>query len=296
MSGCVPRLIDDDAWAEIQRRRAFERDKKQTGEEIVAKLKRALQRSPLLGVRELGLQGLPNIITVRRRLGPWAEALKQAGLDLAELRRQIAERGRQRQADGFEFGCAIADRLKEDGHRVSFSGRSRVLVFPEFKVRPRLLWPTHGENWPILADPIREDRVERVDFDLLVRMEDGFLPKDFFVVPPADVVVRFPHWLKERLPRHLARYRCRTPQQLLARIRSLNEHAARRCLGVAVSTPRRVQFEQLHAHRRHGCVDRSRASQRHSSSRCLRHRSAGNAQTNFGVAVRQMLHQICLRP
>jgi len=55
--GCIPRLIDDDTWAQIQRRTALEISKRQTDEQVVANLSKALQRSPLLTTRDLRAQG-----------------------------------------------------------------------------------------------------------------------------------------------------------------------------------------------------------------------------------------------
>jgi hypothetical protein len=121
-----------------------------------------------------------------------------------------------------DFGLAIAGRLRENGLQAAFDGRLNVLEFPTLRMRLRLLWSSFGsvgEAWSM-----RVERVDReVDFDLLVRMEDWYRPKDFFVVPPADVVVRFPQWLVERIPTELARFWCGSPQQLLERIRTLAE-------------------------------------------------------------------------
>jgi hypothetical protein len=54
-------------------------------------------------------------------------------------------------------------------------------------------------------------------------MEDTSRPKDFFVVSPADVVVRFPQWLVEEVPLELTRFRCQGLQELVERIRTLND-------------------------------------------------------------------------
>lgn len=222
--GCIPRLIDDDTWAQMQRRMTLEICKKQTDEEIVSNLRKALQRSPLLTTRDLRAQGLPGKRTIRDRLGAWPGCLKQAGGDPAALSTALGERARQRVAHGREFGLAIARRLREDGHLVAFDGRLNVLDFPEFRMRLRLLWPAVGEVGQ--AWRIRVERVSRdVDFDLLVRMEDPFRPKDFFVVPPADVVIRFPQWLTQQVPTELGRFWCRSPQQLLERMRTIKERS-----------------------------------------------------------------------
>jgi hypothetical protein len=116
--GCIPRLIDDDAWAQIQRRTALEVSTKQTGEQIVANLNKALQRTPFLISRAQHDHGLPSKAT---------------------------------------------------------------------------------------------------------RMEDLSCPNDFYVAPPADVVVRFPRCLIDPIPIELARYWCQSPEQLLERMKTLNE-------------------------------------------------------------------------
>jgi hypothetical protein len=208
----------------MQRRIALEISKKQTDEEMVSNLRKALQRSPLLTTRDFRAQGLPSKQTIRARLGAWTECLQQAGADPTELNKALGERARQRVEHGRAFGLAIARKLREDGHLVAFDGRLNVLDFPELRMRLRLLWPTAGEAGQ--AWHIRVERISRdVDFDLLVRMEDRFRPKDFFVVPPADVVVRFPQWLTEQIPTELTRFWCWAPQQLLERIRTISERS-----------------------------------------------------------------------
>jgi DNA invertase Pin-like site-specific DNA recombinase len=221
---CIPRLIDDDTWTQMHRRSMLEISRKQTDQEIVANLRRALKRSPLLTTRDLRAQGLPNKVTLRTRLGAWNECLKQAGQDPTQLHKALFERARQRRENAREFGLAIAQKLREGGHLVTFDGRLNVINFPNLRVRLRLLWPTFGEVGQ--AWRIRVERISReVDVDLLVRMEDRFRPKDFFVVPPTDVVVRFPQWLTQQIPAELNRFWCRSPQQLLDRIRTINERS-----------------------------------------------------------------------
>jgi len=220
--GCVPRLIDDDTWAQVQRRTALI-GTKHTDEQLLANLSKTLQASPLLTARDLRAQGLPNAGTMRARLGSWTKCLERAGLDPIEQRRTLLERAKRHVANGREFGRAIAAKLREDGHTVAFDGRLRVLNFSELKVRVRLLWPTPskvGQVWSIRVERFRQ----RADFDLLVRMERLSRPVDFFLVPPADVVVRFPRWLVEPIPAELGCFWCRSPQHLLERIRTLNEH------------------------------------------------------------------------
>jgi hypothetical protein len=219
--GCVPRVIDDDTWAQMQRRTMLEVSRIQTDEEIVVNLKKALQRNPLLVTRDFRAQGLPNKVTIRRRLGSWTECLKQAGQDPTALDKAVFERGRQRRANAREFGLAMVRKLTEDGHAVAFDRRLNVLDFSDMRVRLRLLWPTFGEvgdAWRIRVERISRD----VDFDLLVRMEDWLRPKDFFVVPPADVVVRFPQWLTEPIASELAQFWCRSPKDLLERIKTIS--------------------------------------------------------------------------
>jgi hypothetical protein len=220
----MPRLVDDDTWAQMQRRTALEVSRKQTDEQIVANLRKALERSPLLATRDFRAQGLPSKVTIRRRLGAWNECLKKVGQDPSELGKALVARATQRKEDGREFGLAIAQKLREDGHLVAFDGRLNVLDFPELRIRLRLLWPTFGELGQVWR--IRVERISRnVDFDLLVRMEERFRPKDFFVVPPPDVVVRFPQWLTQQIPTELARFWCRSPRQVLDRIRTINERS-----------------------------------------------------------------------
>jgi hypothetical protein len=105
---------------------------------------------------------------------------------------------------------------------VAFDGRLNVLDFKKLRIRLRLLWPTCGEVGRVWR--IRVERISgSVDFDLLVRMEDLSRPKDFFLVPPADVIVRFPHWLIDPIPTDLGRFWCQSPKRLLERIQMLNE-------------------------------------------------------------------------
>ena len=218
---CIPRIIDDDTWALMQRRTVLEVSKRQTDAEIVSNLRTALQRSPLLTTRDLRPQGLPSKVTIRTRLGSWTECLKRAGAEPTDLNRALLARAKLRRQESREFGVAIAQKLREDGQEVVFNGRLNVLDFPELRMRVRLLWPTScevGQAWRIRVERISRD----VDFDLLARMEDRFRPKDFFVVPPADVVIRFPHWLTEQIPIELSRFWCRSPQQLLERTKAMN--------------------------------------------------------------------------
>ena len=242
--GCIPRLIDDDTWAQIQRRTALEISRKQTDEEILANLRKALHRNPLLSTRDLRAQGVPNKVTIRARLGPWTECLKRAGGDPTELNKALLERANLRRKHSREFGVAIARRLKQDGRLVAFDGRLNVLAFPGLRVRLRLLWPTFaevGQVWRIRVERISRD----VDFDLLVRMEDRFQPRDFFVVPPADVVVRFPQWLTQQIPVELNRFWCRSPQALLERIRTIE---LRPCLGGEWSHSGAMVSTAVHGH------------------------------------------------
>jgi hypothetical protein len=137
------------------------------------------------------------------------------------LKNALHKRADQRRENVREFGAAITGKLREDGHVVRFDGRLNVLNLQEVSIRVRLLWPMtaeFGQAWRIRVERISRD----VDFDLLVRMEDRFRPRDFFVAPPADVVVRFPQWMTEQVQTDLARFWCRSPAQLLEIIRTLN--------------------------------------------------------------------------
>lgn len=224
LDGCVPRLIDDETWVQMQRRTALEVSKKQTDEQIVANLRKALERNPLLATRDLRAQGLPNKQTLRRRLGSWSECLQRAGRNPLATSEGLVSRATERRAISRQFGFALAERLREAGRRVAFDGRLNVLDFEGFRMRVRLLWPTFGEvgqTWRIRVERISRD----VEFDLLVRMEELFRPKDYFVVPPADVVIRFPQWLTLQIPEELVRFWCGAPGQLLQRIRAIQERA-----------------------------------------------------------------------
>ena len=71
---------------------------------------------------------------------------------------------------------------------------------------------------------IRRGKTGReADFDLLVRMEDRFLAMDFFVIPTADLSIRFPPWITQQIPTELNRFWCGSPQQLLARLQAISE-------------------------------------------------------------------------
>jgi hypothetical protein len=138
------------------------------------------------------------------------------------VRKALIERSKEHRANGREFGLAIATKLREEGHSVAFNGHLNILNFPGFRVRLRLLWPTLGEVGQVWS--LRLERISRyVDFDLIVRMEELSRPKDFFIAPPADVVVRFPRCLIDPISIELARYWCQSPQQLLERIKMLND-------------------------------------------------------------------------
>ena len=109
--------------------------------------------------------------------------------------------------------------------------------FQELRIRLRLLWPAIGEVGQVWR--IRVERISRdVDFDLLVRMEDWFQAKDYFVVPPSDVVVRFPQWLTLQIPTELARFACRSPQELMEQIRTLSNRG--QVVTAASAAPRRA--------------------------------------------------------
>src|SRR6266700_6235977 len=61
-----------------------------------ARLAIPFPRSELVGTRDPRAQGLPSKVTMRARLGAWAECLKQAGGDPTELNKALGERAKQR--------------------------------------------------------------------------------------------------------------------------------------------------------------------------------------------------------
>jgi hypothetical protein len=217
--GCIPRLIDEETWARMQRRAALELDNTR-GENLADRLRRALERNPLLVSREFRAQGLPDRTTVCARLGSWAECLRSAGQDPTELKKKLVAQVRQHRWSAREVARDLTRAFVEDGHRAAYDRRMSVLNFPELRVRLRFLWPTLGEVgrvWRIRVDRLSTEN----DLDLIVRMEDLSRPLDFFLVPPADVVIRFPQWLTEKVATDLARFRCASPQQLVERIRAI---------------------------------------------------------------------------
>ena len=126
----------------------------------------------------------------------------------------------ERKHNGKALGAALAERFSEEGRPVAFDRRLYVLNFPGLTMRIRLLWPTNGEVgqvWRIRVEQIKRD----VEFDLLIRMEALSKPKDFFIVEPADLVIRFPHWLIDPVPAELSRFWCSSPQQLLDRVEKI---------------------------------------------------------------------------
>ena len=134
----------------------------------------------------------------------------------------------ERKHNGKALDAALAERLSEDGRPVAFDRRLNVLNFSGLKMRVRLLWPTVGEVgqvWRIRVEQIKRD----VEFDLLIRMEELSRPKDFFIVKPADLVIRFPHWLIDPVPAELSRFWCRSSQKLLDRIEKICARPARHC-------------------------------------------------------------------
>ena len=104
---------------------------------------------------------------------------------------------------------------------MAYDARMSVLHFHELRIRLRFLWPTLGEVgrvWRIRVDALSTER----DLDLLVRMEERSRAMDFFLVPPADLVIRFPQCLTEQIPGDLARFRCESPQRLSEQIRAVS--------------------------------------------------------------------------
>jgi hypothetical protein len=175
----------------------------------------------LLVSREFRAQGLPDRATVCARLGPWTECLKIAGHEPTELKKKRLAQVRQHQSDAREVARALTRTLVEDGHLAAYDGRMGLLNCNELRVRLRFLWLTLaevGRVWRMRVDRLCTEN----DFDLLVRMEDRLPPLDFFLAPPADVVIRFPQCLTEQIPADLARFWCASPQQLLERIRAMD--------------------------------------------------------------------------
>jgi hypothetical protein len=218
--GCIPRLIDGETWARIQARAALAIENKNSGA-LGEKLRRALERNSLLVSRDFRAHGLPDRASVCARLGPWADCLKSAGQDPAELKKRLITQARQHRSDAREFAGTLTRTLVEDGHIVAYDARMSVLHFHELRIRLRFLWPTLGEVgrvWRIRVDTLGAEN----DFDLLVRMEERSRAMDFFLVPPADVVIRFPQCLIEKIPSDLARFRCQSPEQLLERIEAFS--------------------------------------------------------------------------
>jgi hypothetical protein len=62
-----------------------------------------------------------------------------------------------------------------------------------------------------------------VDLVLLVRMSELSLAKDYFVVSPADVVMRLPHLLVDPVPAEISRFWCQSPAQLLQQLKVFSE-------------------------------------------------------------------------
>ena len=215
--GCLPRIVDDQTWVQMRRRDALEVSRHRTDEEIVDRLKKVFERTPFVTTRDLRAQGLPDRHSIKHRMGSWSELVRRAGQDPSDLHKTIFRRMLERKHNGKALGTALAERLSEKGRPVAFDRRLNVLNFPRLKMRVRLLWPTDGEFgqvWRIRVEQIKRD----VEFDLLVRMEALSRARDFFIVEPADLVVRFPHWLTDPVPAELSRFWCGSPKQLLERI------------------------------------------------------------------------------
>lgn len=89
---------------------------------------------------------------------------------------------------------------------------------------PALSVPTLGEfgrMWRIRVDKLSTKN----NFDLLVRMNGASQRMDFLLVPPADVVIRFPQCLTDQVPPDLSRFRCDSPHQLLERIGAVSHRS-----------------------------------------------------------------------
>lgn len=119
------------------------------------------------------------------RLGPWSECLERVGHDPAELKRKLMAQVRQHRSDARAVARDLTRTLAEDGHLVAYDGRVGVLHFNALRVRLRSLWPTLGEAGRVWLIQVARLSTEN-DFELLVRMDDGLRPLDFFLAPPAD--------------------------------------------------------------------------------------------------------------
>jgi DNA invertase Pin-like site-specific DNA recombinase len=221
--GCVPRIIDDETWNLIQGRMHAERAKRRTDEQLVANLRRALERNPALSTRDLSAQSLHIPRTYRKRLGGWNEAIDKAGGDALEVRRAVTQRGMLHRSHARAFGAALARALSEKGLYATFDGHFHVLDLDPLKIWVRLLWPAPDENgrskWHVRFFKHSMD----VDLELLVRMEEMFRPLDYFVAAPPDISSRFPHWLKEQVPVELTHYWHSTPDALVERLRQVRK-------------------------------------------------------------------------
>ncbi|NUZ06729.1 recombinase family protein [Piscinibacter koreensis] len=223
--GGVPRLIDDESWRQIQRRAEFELSKKQSNEQMLGKLRTRLQEGSTLASRDLRVLGLASRQTLRKRLGPWEECIKLAGGDPVQLSRALSAQAAARIANARQLGRALADRLSEAGHVVSYDGKLHAVLFPSFTMGVLLLWPAlgeHGQTWQLQMRRVRRD----IDFGLVVRMEEAYRPRDFFLASSADLAARFPNFLTDPTPKHLHRFRCEAPEQLLERIGSIAARAS----------------------------------------------------------------------
>ena len=122
--GCIPRLIDDETWAQIQRRTALEISQEaDRRSRSWSNLRKALQRSPLLATRDLRAQGFPSKRTIRTRLGAWAGCLEQAGQEPTELNKALVERRSCAGRAAASSGLALSpEACREDGQLVGFDG------------------------------------------------------------------------------------------------------------------------------------------------------------------------------
>jgi DNA invertase Pin-like site-specific DNA recombinase len=220
-NGCIPRIIENATWEAVQRRVALLPHIQKTSEQLISKLKQALEINPMLVTRELSAQGFPSPQTYKYRVGGWAECLRQAGRDPEAHRVAIMQRTTARAVRFRECGKDLAKWLTNAGLPMKFNGRLKVLRGAGLYVQLRMLWsaPLGGDglNWPIRIAKFSP----QVDVQLFVRMEDECTPKDYLLAPPADVATRFPHWLAEQVADEISRFWCPTLEVLAQRLRGM---------------------------------------------------------------------------
>ena len=105
----------------MRRRDALDVSKHMTDEELVVKLEKAFERTPLMTTRDLRAQGLLGRHTIAKRIGSWSALVQRAGADPNELRRRLFARTIERKRNARDLGQALAERLQPAGHSVAFN-------------------------------------------------------------------------------------------------------------------------------------------------------------------------------